>query len=384
MNVRTSSWSFPLALASTLILAVACGGDAPNGDATPSDENGGREETAPVVETVSLVTTGFIEYIDLSGVTEPIRSATLAAEVGGRITQYNLEVGQQVKSGDVLVRVDASQASAQASQLQAQIDQLDLDIARNERLLERGLSSQQQLDQLRSQREASYQSMRSVRIGVGNARTRAPFDGTVLEESSELGEFASPGAPIARIGDLSTIKVNVGLPERELTYVKEGALAEVVIPALNQSFEGTVTRMGVETDRRNRTFPVEIQVDNKDGLLRSGMRAEVLLRKAVIEDAIVVPRDVLRQGMGTLEAVLVRDGRVEVRPVTVGTGHGRYIVALSGLNTGEELVIRGQRDLISGEAVRADSQGPCCHEQLLQARTRAGLDNSEADATSVE
>lgn len=379
MNAQSSFWTFRFAAIATLLLSVGCSSGTDDtadaaGSATPT------EPSAPiaVVETVTLQATNFTEYIDLSGVTEPIRSATISAEVAGRITAYDLVAGAKVKKGDTLLRIDAGQASAQAAQLQAQLDQLDTDIARNERLLERGLSSQQQVDQLRSQREATYQSMRSVRIGVGNARTRAPFDGTILDESSELGEFASPGTPVARIGDLSTIKVLVGLPEREINYVAEGRAAEVHIPALDRSFRGTITRVGLETDRRNRSFPVEVQIDNTDGLLRSGMRAEVLLRKAVIEDAIAVPRDVLRQGGAGFEAVIVSDGRVEVRPVTVGTAHARYIVVHTGLSVGDELVIRGQRDLISGEAVRAANQGTCCHEQISNARTRAGIDPPDA------
>lgn len=386
MNVRRSLWSFPLALTATLLLTTACGGGGGDDTTATDDAAATPSKPAPVVETVTLEPAGFIEYIDLSGVTEPVRSATVAAEVGGRITTYNLEEGKVVAQGDLLVSIDASQASAQAAQLQAQLDQLDTDIARTERLLERGLSSQQQVDQLRSQREATYQSMRGVRIGVGNARTRAPFDGTVLEEHSELGEFAGPGTPLARIGDLRTVKVNVGLPERELTYVEVGSIAEVSIPALGRQFRGSVTRIGHETDARNRAFPLEVQIDNSEGVLRSGMRAQVLLRKSVIEDAIVIPRDVTRQGLIGYEVAIVRDGAVEIRNITVGTAHASYVVAESGLDAGDELVIRGQRDLISGQEVRAASQGPCCSAQILEARSRAGLgaaldhDAPEADA----
>lgn len=379
MNARHLSWTFRFAALSSLVLALGCSSESGETDGA-AEANGAAESSSPVavVETMTLETTGFIEYIDLSGTTEPIRSATISAEVGGRITEYNLVEGDEVKKGATLVRVDAAQAGAQAAQLKAQLDQLDTEIARNERLLERGLSSQQQLDQMRSQRAELYQSRRSVSIGIGNARVRAPFDATVLDESSELGEFASQGTALARIGDLTTIKVMVGLPEREITFVKPGDNAEVTVPSLGRTFTGKIVRIGHESDRRNRTFPIEVHIDNSDGLLRSGMRAEVLLQKALIENAIAVPRDVLRQGSAGFEAVVINEDRVEVRPVTVGTAHARFIVVHTGLKVGDELVIRGQRDLISGEAVRAANQGTCCHTQISDARTRAGLQSSDA------
>lgn len=380
MTPRYLTWTFRLAALSALSLALGCSSNGAESDGADETSNASTEEATPltVVETMTLETTGFIEYIDLSGVTEPIRSATISAEIGGRITSYNLVQGADVKRGETLVRIDAAQAGAQSAQLTAQLDQLDKEIARNERLVERGLSSQQQLDQMRAQRTELYQSRRSVQIGISNSRVRAPFDATVLEESSELGEFAGQGTPIARLGDLSTIKVMVGLPEREISFVKPGDNAEIHIPALKQSFQGTIFRVGLEADRRNRTFPVEIHIDNSDGILRSGMRADVLLQKAVIENAIAVPRDVLRQGAAGFEAVVIHDNRVEVRQVTVGTAHARFIVVHTGLNVGDELVIRGQRDLISGEAVSSANQGSCCAEQISDARTRAGLQPSDA------
>lgn len=383
MSAHPLSRSFRFALTAFLVgAAAACSSSEPAEDGASTGDAAAPADSAPVavVETVTLTATSFTEYIDLTGVTEPIRAAAISAEVGGRIIEYNLVAGKQVKKGDTLLRVDASQAGAQASQLQAQLDQLDADLARTERLVERGLSSQQQLDQLRSQREATYQSMRSVRIGVGNARIRAPFDATVLDETSELGEFASPGNPVARIGDLSTVKVMVGLPEREIAFVQEGARARVEIPALGRVFVGTVARVGLETDRRNRSFPIEVHVDNEEGLIRSGMRAQVMVRKAEVENAIAVPRDVLRQGLNTFEAVLVRDGRVVVRDVSVGPAASRYVVVREGLAVGDELVIRGQRDLVSGERVSASSQGACCDEQIRAATALPGAHQQEPTA----
>lgn len=353
--------------AATLMFAIGCSSDEVKEDVAAEQSAGA------VVDTVTLEETTFVEYIDLTGVTEPIRSATLSPEVAGRITTYNLTEGAQVTKGETLLKVDTRQAGAQIAEMTAQINQVELDIARTERLIERGLSSQQQLDQLKTQRESLVQSKRAAQVGVGNSSLRAPFSGTVLEENAELGEYASPGAVVARIGDLSTIKIIAHLPERQIRYVKQGNIANVIVPALDKSFEGKIVRIGSESDSRSRSFPVEIHVDNSEGTIRSGMRADVLLSKAVHEQAVVVPRDVLRQGSRGTEAVTIKDGVAEVSGVELGTAYGRYVIVLSGLHAGDELVIRGQRDLIAGEHLQSANEGVCCGKQLDEARRKAGL-----------
>lgn len=378
MNPISVFWKISFAVATTTLLTLGCQGNS--GDVLNSGEE--ESSTVAVVDTMTLESTSFTEYIDLTGVTEPLRSATLSPEVAGRITTYNLEEGAKVNRGDTLLRVDTRQAGAQIAELQAQIDQAELDIARTERLIERGLSSRQQLEQLRTQRESLKQSKRAAQVGVGNSRLRAPFSGTILEETSELGEYASPGTVVARIGDLSTIKIILRLPERQIRYVEVGNKADIVIPALEQSFEGEIVRVGAESDSRSRSFPVEIHVDNGEGRIRSGMRADALLSKAHYDEAMVAPRDVLRQGSSGPEAVVVEDGKAAVRHVTLGTAYGRYIMVPTGLEAGDELVIRGQRDLIAGEALNASNEGKCCREQLDKVRRESGLipqENGDVD-----
>lgn len=359
-----------------LLLATACSDPKAK---TVDDEI--EESSAIAVNTVTLESTTFIETIDLTGETEPIRSANLSAEMAGRVTTYNLEAGDSVKKGDTLMIVDTRQSKAQIAQMRAELDNADVEIARTERLIERGLASTQQLEQLRTQRESTNQAIRSANVGVGNARVRAPFSGIVLEEHSEVGEYLGVGAAVARIADLSTIKVMVNLPERELRYVEQGHKADVMIPALGETFEGIVMRIGMEADGRNRSFPVEIHIDNQDGRIRAGMRADALLHKRSVEDAIVIPRDVVRQGSASAEALIVEDGKAVVRDVTLGSAYGRYIIVHSGLSAGEELVIRGQRELIGGQSVEANNEGKCCREQLSKAREAAGLQANAGKAS---
>lgn len=346
-----------LAACSLLVFTSAC---APAEE--PVEEE--RDDQGVLVEAVRLNATDFIEFIELIGVTEPVRAATLAPEVAGRIVRYNLEAGATVEEGDLLMQVDTSQQGAQSAQIQAQIDQLDRDIERTRRLLDRGLATQAELDQLQSQRDANYQSLRSVRIGVGNARLRAPFAGTIVSESAEIGEYANPGQSVGRLADISAIKVMVNVPEREISAVREGATAFVDIPSLNRTVAGEVQRVSIEADPRNRTFEVEVLIPNEEGVVRGGMRATVRIRKNDLRDIVVAPLDALLQGVEGTELVLARDGQAEIVRVTTGPTRGRFVVIEEGAAPGDMLVVRGQRDLVAGERIQAVDTGECCDEQL--------------------
>lgn len=376
------SFAIKLLCAAALCSVVGC---QSKDDASAGAEDA-EETQRVVVEAVNLQATDFIVELSLSGATEPIRSATISSEIGGRIVRLKLDEGTTVEEGETVVRVDASQQSAQAAQLRAQREQLDSDVARTERLLERGLGTAAELEQLRAQRESVSQQLRGVYIGVGNATTSAPFTGQVVSKNAELGEFASSGTALGRIIDISSVKVLVDLPAREIGVVFEGQAAIVEIPSLGQTFEGTIRRISAEADERSRTFQVEVVIENGDGRLRSGMRARVRIQKNHLENVVVAPLDSLLQGVNGSEAVIVRDGKAHVVTAQIGPTRGSYGVITEGLAAGDQLIIHGQTDLVNDEPVDAVIIGDCCKSQIESygVATRASDAGQEADAENDE
>jgi RND family efflux transporter MFP subunit len=181
---------------------------------------------------------------------------------------------------------------------------------------------------------------------------------------AEEGEYASPGQPLARIIDISSLIVRVGLPEREITYVAEGMPITVRIEATGEVLQGRLTRIAAEANRSSRTFPLEITIDNASRRLRAGMRASVIISKREIAAALVVPRDAILQGISSPEAYVYDGSGVEVRELSLGPGRGGFVVVESGLTAGDAMVVRGHRGLVPGESVRANPLGECCAEQF--------------------
>ncbi len=337
----------------------------------PPDEGGGEGEgsaqqpvhEATLVEFVTLDTTTFVEQIELVGETGPLREATVASELPGRIVELELVEGERVEQGDRVLRVDTATAQAQVDQLRAELRQVESDLDRARRLVERGLGTDATVEQLETQVVVLDESIRQVEISTRQARTSAPISGIVVETFAEQGEYTSPGVPIARIIDVDTIVVTVGLPERDISFVEEGMSVDVLIEATGEHHTGTLAEIGVEANRLNRTFPLEVHLDNADGRLRSGMRARVILEKQRYDSVVLIPRDTILQAIGGDEVFVLDGESAGTRSVTLGPGRGGYSVVTDGLAAGDRLVVRGHRSLVNSEEVRPIDVGACCAEQ---------------------
>ena len=327
-------------------------------------EEDASQPTASLVEVAVLGAGPFIEEEALVGVTEPVKAANVTPELPGRILRLELEEGQRIEAGVSVVTLDTSSAKAQIDRIRVQIAQLDRDIERTEALIKEGLATKTTLEQLQSQRAVMKESVDEVKIVTRQAHTKTPIKGIVTETYAEPGEYAAPGVPLARIVDIDTIVVRVGLPEHDIVYVREGQTVDVKIEAIGEHFAGKLKRIGVEADERSRTFPLEVHVDNSDGKLRAGMRATVKLVKREIPKAVVIPRDAILQALGGPEVFVMREGVAHSVDLELGPGLSSFVLVKKGLQSGDKLVVRGHRTLVEGEPIEAASEEPCCVEQL--------------------
>lgn len=360
-----------LSLLSSLMLGCGQAEEEPIAEADGSSAE--QEIDRTLVEYATLNSSVFEESIELVGVTMPVREANIAAEVPGRIIRFDVEEGQLIERGDSVLRLDMSTATASIGQLDAQIAQIDQDIERNRALVERGIGTSATVEQLEAQRRVIEENIRQIRTNIRQGSSTAPISGIVTQTMAEPGEYASPGQPLARIVDISTIRVFVGLPEREISYVHVGMQVAVKIEATGEELTGTLHQIAIEANPANRTFPLEIRLDNAEGRLRAGMRASVVIPKDRIASAIVIPRDAILQGIDGPEAlVLNREGSVEVRELELGPGRGSFVVVADGLAAEDRLIVRGQRGLVPGEPVQPIDVGACCAEQFNSFLSDAG------------
>ena len=260
----------------------------------------------------------------------------------------------------ILSALEFRAVETQLAGARAQIAQADAGIAQAQGQLR---AAQQGVVAARAGESGSLAVVRGAQSQLANTRIVAPFAGVVQERIMGPGELASPGMPVVRIVSGGAVKIEAGVPERYAGAIRIGATVQVT-PGAGEPRGGRVTFVGIAVDPQTRTFPVEIQVDNGDGALKPAMVVRLAVTRQILENVVVVPRDaVVRDGDATAVMVAVRGPQggtvAERREVELGPTSGPNVVVLSGVRTGESIVVSGQSGLAEGAAVRvAERRAP--------------------------
>lgn len=304
---------------------------------------------------------------------EPLRRATLSVEAPGRVIALDMERGQVIEAGQVLLRLDvgrtavaAQAAAAGVTQAQAQLAQAERERTLAERLHGSGSTSQQSLDQARDAERlaqaavsASQAQVRLSRRGLTEAVLRAPFGGTLVERRVETGEYVAPGAPVAVLMDVSELHAEVLLDPRDALDVQPGAhVTAHVFARPDDSFEGRVLRVGEAIDPMTRRLPVEVQIDDPAHRLRPGLVARFEVQTGPARDLLTVDADAIFERFEVNQVYAIdTDGIAHRRAVELGDMVSGRAIVVEGLEEGDRVVVDGQDRVLDGEPVTLVERG---------------------------
>ena len=169
--------------------------------------------------------------------------------------------------------------------------------------------------------------------------------------------MVAPGTPVARVVEIDRVKVTGGVAERFAASVSPGDTARISLDVLpNQEFVGVLGYVGSVVDERNRTFPIEIVMDNPGRVIKPHMVASVEIANRRLRDVIVVPQDAIQRTEDGYQVFVAadRDGSLyaEARSVRLGPMYGNRVVVEEGLSEGDQLIVRGQQLVETGNRVR--------------------------------
>ena len=282
--------------------------------------------------------------------------ARIGPAVGGRVSSVSVVRGDDVKKGDVLLTIYAPDvASAQAQLTQAKTAKaLAERAAERARTLKRdGAGSDAEVQTAESglataTTEENRAQAALMAIGGASGATeyvlRAPLAGKVIERNVAVGAQVNPGGdkPLFTIGDLSTVWVIADVFEQDLSVVKDGADATIQVLALKgKTYTGKVTHLSSVVDPATRAAEARVELDNKDGELRPGMSARVLMSGAAGPGAEVPTASLLARRDQFFVFVRQKDGSFVQREVHVASQHGEHATITSGLVPGEDVVTEG-------------------------------------------
>ena len=282
----------------------------------------------------------------------PNKRVLMRSEIDGVIEKIDFEEGDEITKGKRLVDISTKEHRLKLKIAITDSNLADINIKRDEKLAAQNLIPNAQLDQTRTRAESASLNKELAEISLNKSLISSPLKGTIKTRHIKVGEFVRKGDKLVEILDIDKIIVKVNIPEQEILSIQVGQNVEVALYIMEKkTFLGRVKNIGLEADSSNRTFPVEILVDNKERQLRAGMLARATFTKNVDQDQIVIPRHtVLERDQGRVVYVF-EDGKAFRRNITIGLSQQDQVQIVQGLNKGELIVVEGHTKLTDGEEV---------------------------------
>jgi RND family efflux transporter MFP subunit len=331
------------------------------------------EERRPIPVAVEPLATGPARAtVTAWGTVEPIRDASLLAGVSGTVTAVHARLGDRVAEDAPLLEIDPEVFASRAEEARVRVESAALavektnkDLERNRKLYEDGnVISETALEaarveaiKARAEQAAARATRAQAELAYRDARPTAPFAGSVANALPDAGTSVMAGTLLARVVDISRVKVRAGFSEQDLATIRPGSMARLTVESLEREFEGEVTAVGPAADPASFLFPVEITVENPAGLpLRGGMVARVEVVTESWEDAPLLPVDALVERPEGVGYYVVDGGVAAWRAATV-LARTREILVLDGTAApGDSVVILGQTRLTPGTPVTIEAR----------------------------
>ncbi len=347
---------FRVGMFALLLTLAACKG---GGDGKDKDGKDGADKgpEAVAVEVANASRRSIAASYNGTAALEARGEAQVVAKTSGIALQVFAEVGQQVKAGQVLVRIDAERATLQVAQSDVQIRKLQANFARAQQLASQKMVSANDLDTLRYDLENARASNRLARLELSYTTVKAPISGVIADRSIKPGNLVQINTPIMRIVDNSRLEATLNAPEREIETLKTGQAVQLMVDALpGKTFEGRIDRVSPVVDAGSGTFRVVCAFEG-GGLLQPGMFARIRINYDQRANALVIPRNALVEDGSEPAAFTVRAGKASRVTLKLGNIDGEWVEVLGGLKEGEPVVVAGKSALREGSLVQVITQG---------------------------
>jgi RND family efflux transporter MFP subunit len=276
--------------------------------------------------------------------------ALLAAKITGRIVTLPVVIGDSVKKGDLMARLEAPEIQARLDQAEAILEQARKDWNRYQVLLKEAAATQAEFDAVESRYRAAEASRAETRSLVDEMELRAPFDGVVSSKMADVGDLAVPGKPLLGVEDPTALRLEAEIPAGLISSVRLQSALRVEVANLNSNLTGTVSEIAPTGDPSSRTILVKLDLPSTPGL-HPGQFARVRIPSGE-GPAVRAPASVVIR-RGQLEMVFVsQEQEAKMRLVKTGKRDGQQVELLSGVEPGEKLIIHPPPGLMEGNRLK--------------------------------
>jgi RND family efflux transporter MFP subunit len=329
----------------------------------------------PTVNIVHPIVGSKAQEVVLPGNTQAFIDTSIYARTNGYLKQWFVDIGAQVRQGQLLAIIDAPELDQQLQQAEADLKsaQANQQLAQTtnvrwQALVAKHAVSVQEADQMASDLAAKQAATAAAEANVRRLqqlqsyeRVTAPFDGVITARSTDVGSLIDAGSSaepheLFHLDQVSKLRIFVSVPELYADAIRDGEQVDITQDAdPGRILKGTVTRNSNAISQTSRTLNVEVDVDNSHGELLPGAYVFVHMKLPSGLNAVTIPSNTLIFRAQGLQVGVVRNGRVELVPITIGHDFGSTVEVTSGITPQDQVILDPSDSLISGIPVEIGS-----------------------------
>ena len=318
-----------------------------------------KSASLPLVATYEVTLQEFNHFTSFQGTVKTMKNINVYPEMPGQLLEVFVVEGQKVEKNQVLARIDDGGLLAQLAQAKSQLVLAETLFNRQERLWSQNIGSEIQFLQAKTQFESAEKAVDALSLQAEKSVVRAPFDGTVDQIFKEPGTIVAPGmgSELFRVVNIDKVYVEVDVPETHITSISEGSKVRVNLSAIGEEIDARISRVSKVINPSNRSFTVEIPLENKSGFIRPNLMASVAINDYSNKSAIMIPQSVVSENAEGQQYCFALEKSTEgyiAKRLIIETGKTSedFIEVLEGVEKGALLITEGAKKVSDNQPVK--------------------------------
>ncbi|NJB72547.1 RND family efflux transporter MFP subunit [Saonia flava] len=350
-----------IAVIALSIFVMSCGSD---------NKKAVADNTSPIAVKVNAVQAdGNNPFVTASGKVQAENSADLSTRMMGFVNKVHVNVGDEVRKGQLLVSINNADLQAKRAQVNAGITEATAafnnaqkDYNRFKNLFADNSASQKEMDDMtahfemaKARLEAANQMKNEVNSQFAYSNITAPFSGVVTSKNIEAGDMANPGMPLISVEVPGKFEVIAMVPESEISQIKKGIEVDVVVKSINKAIKGKVAEVSTSAKNTGGQFLVKVLLDETGATILSGMFTTVqfpVAKKATASTMVLIPTEaIVTRGQLTGVYTTSQSNTAVLRWLRLGRTYGDNVEVLSGLSANESYIVSAEGKLFNGAKI---------------------------------
>lgn len=348
-----------------ILVFVSCGAGT-NSNETTGENNPGSSSPASITKTLvtvkSMAYETFEHFILANGTVEAVHDAFISSEINGQIKTIHVKEGQRVREGQLLVSLNSDITESAIAEVKTGLELARIVYKKRKGLWDKKIGSEIQYLEAKTNKESLENKLKTLEAQLDMTKIKAPISGIVDEISRKEGELAIPGVQLIQLVNLNKVYVNANVSESYLAKIKVGDIVEVNIPSYPDfAIETRIYRIGHVIKTKNRTFLVQLLLDNMEEKLKPNMVAVIKMKDFYSESALVVPSIIIKndlKGTYLYVAETQKQGKLVARKTYVAPGmsEGSSTMIDQGVEPGQQVIVKGYNLVKNGMDVEIEGK----------------------------